>query len=366
MPITLTTESWMLNEDGTPILEPAIFHRAMNDHYREKYGGLSRPVIGDDIFDLPQPAWALENLIQENGFTLVHAKQGSGKTFMTIDWALVLNHPDRPQWMGQKKQKTYKVMYVMTEGFGHLPARVKAWMLGMEETNPKVVWVRDTVRMQRSTTNPDEPWSPQVTGLMKMYHDNECNLLILDTLANTFVGNENQQQDANQYLDAIRMFQEFGPVVVVHHNTKGEDEYRGSTVLAGAADTMVSLKQDEKTKIIQLRVTKQKDGEPDFGLAMRLKGVDLGWQDKWGGEVQAPYLRDIKGTLEALRDDQQQILSQLQTRGRLSAKMIAEALDADANTMTSRLKKMETGKFVTCDRDVDPQMWSAADKLETL
>lgn len=106
-------------------------------------------------------------------------------------------------------------------------------------------------------------------------------MLIVDTLANTFGGNENQQVDANSYLATLRMFQELGPVVVIHHNKKGEDEFRGSTALLGAVDTMVGVKQS-KHGVIDVTLTKQKDGDPAFKLSLRQR--EYRWKNQWNEE----------------------------------------------------------------------------------
>jgi hypothetical protein len=87
--LEFTPEEWMLpkkNADGTPWTEDQ-YHKAMNEFYREKYAGLSMPIRGDDIYSMKDPEWALENLIQDGGMTMIHGSPGAGKSLMAMDWA---------------------------------------------------------------------------------------------------------------------------------------------------------------------------------------------------------------------------------------------------------------------------------------
>jgi hypothetical protein len=271
--IEFTPESWMFDEDGQLLRDEALYHKAMNEYYAEKYAGLSKPIIGDDIYSLAEPEWALRNLIQADGLTMVHGSPASGKSLMAMDWAYTLAHPRLTEWAGQPKNRNYRPMYIFTEGLSGLQTRSIAWRMekGMETPSGEhgVVWVRDSVRLNR-TDDPKEPWSSQVTALFQMYNDYERDILFVDTLANTFGGNENSQQDANNYLAALRMFQQGGPVVIIHHNTKEGKEFRGSTVFEGAVDTKVAVEL-RGHDIVHLWITKQKDGDPNFGMDLKIK-----------------------------------------------------------------------------------------------
>lgn len=260
-------------DEGGVLLTGDSFEKAMNTHYSEKYAGLSRPILGLEVFSLKEPRWALKNLIQEDGITMIHGSPGSGKSLMAMDWAYCLAHPSLDGWMGQPRSRQFKPMYIFTEGIAGLRTRSQAWQMERNMDLPAdedgVLWVRDPVRLNR-TEDPKEPYTPQVAALFEMFNDYSRDLLIVDTLANTFGGNENSQQDANNYLATIRMFVNAGaPVVIVHHNTKEGNDFRGSTVFEGAVDTKVAVKESNAN--VHLYITKQKDGDPGFNLDMRIK-----------------------------------------------------------------------------------------------
>lgn len=280
-PRTFRFEQWQLEATS----EEEYF-RLMKEHYEERYRGLSTPILSRDaLLALPPPKWALRNLITQDGFTLVHGKPGSGKSFLAMEWAYVLGHESLDNWLGMKRDRRYKPMYVYTEGLAALQNRMRAWEMENGVIAPDIVIVRDAVKL-----NPPKGVSEQLAALEKLYVDQECDILFVDTLANTFSGNENQQEDANRYMAALKQFQRYGPVVVIHHNQREKNEYRGSSVFEGAADTMVSMERNAHGIFI-LKVEKQKDG--DMGFMMELVQNKHEWpkvpEDEWGHNPEDTY-----------------------------------------------------------------------------
>jgi len=350
--------TWMFGEDGE-LLRGDAFEKAMNQHYSDKYGGLSRPLIGAEVFDLSEPRWALENLIQEDGITMVHGSPGSGKSLMAMDWAYVLAHPNLTSWMGQERSRQFKPMYIFTEGIAGLRIRSQAWQEHYGEEVPDgedgVLWVRDAVRMNRSD-DPKEPWGAQMAALFEMFNDYKRDILFVDTLANTFSGNENSQQDANNYLAAIRMFVNAGvPVIIVHHNTKEGKDFRGSTVFEGAVDTKVAI--EENNGRVHLYITKQKDGDPGFSLDMRIKPYT--WQ---GGqrEYTSVALEENRGVVKVTRK-QQEILTIIEGLGaKATTTNVAVERQASLESTANMLDRMASALLVRKESD---DTWSVI--LET-
>jgi hypothetical protein len=208
-----------------------------------------------------------------------------------------------------------------------------------------VLWQRDSVRLNR-TDDPEEPWSSQVSALFQQFNDYECDMLFIDTLANTFGGNENSQQDANNYLAAIRMFVNAGaPVVIVHHNTKEGDDSRGSTVFEGAVDTKVAVKESKGK--VHLYITQQKDGDPGFNLNMRLKVYD--WTDN-DRDFSSVVLEE--NLAPQLTSKQHEILGILEAHGGLGLAELAEARGTSKQAANDMLQRMLEVGLVIQDDDL--------------
>jgi len=345
MKYTPRTPPWLVDENGERIQPESEAHHSelMNEYMAKEYVGLSAPIFGDDIFSLPDPVWALRNLIQQDGLTILHGQPGSYKSFVAMDWAYSLSAPQSTGWMGQPRSKQFRPMYLFTEGMAGLKNRTLAWkaerQIDTAQMNSSVVFVRDRVPLNPDTRDADNPFSQQTASLVKMYNDNRCDILFIDTLANTFVGNENQQQDANSYLRTLSLFLAGGPVVLVHHNKKGENEFRGSTVFAGAVDTLVSM---EKTSAgAKLEIAKQKDGPEDFFL--HLKAQEHRWQGQYAEQSSIALVNTTADHwMKPVHED---ILVLLQA-GAMTVRQVSEATGEGPQTVKPRLDKMvQRGKL---------------------
>ena len=349
-PRTHKTSPWLegMSRDFIVSLTEEEHAELMNDYMAEEYAGLSRPIIGDDIYEMEDPVWALKNLIQEDGLTILHGQPGSFKSFIAMDWAYSLSVSQSSGWMGQPRAKRFRPMYLFTEGMHGLKNRSLAWSAERGFPTPSgdqaVVWIRDRVGLN-ATANPEQPFTQQVASLVKMYNDYYCDILFIDTLANTFVGNENQQQDANSYLRTLSLFLEGGPVVLVHHNKKGEDEFRGSTVFHGAVDTLVSMKKTGEGSV-ELSISKQKDGPENFFLP--LQAVEHKWEGKFE-EQTSVALRDHNADFW-MKPAHGIIVDFLEINTYATVQELGQHLGVTPQTMKSRLDLMvRKGKLVLVD-----------------
>ena len=345
-----TPKTWMFDEAGN-IKRGDEFTKAMNDHYAAKYAGLSTPILGLEVFNLKEPEWALKNLIQEEGMTMIHGSPGAGKSLMAMDWAYTLAHPQLQHWFDQPKKRNYKPMYIFTEGISGLRTRSQAWQKEKGVTIPSddhgVLWIRDAVRLNR-TDDPENPWTPQVAALKEMFEDFDRDILFVDTLANTFGGNENSQQDANNYLAALRMFVNEGvPVVLVHHNKKDDKEFRGSTVFEGAVDTKVAL--ENSGGHIRLYITKQKDGDPGFHLQFRLKVYE--WEGDGGYELSSVVLEHMKSEAR-VTSKQAEILTHMELLEKNTTEAIAIARGGTLESTANMLRRMEETGLIAQGEDL--------------
>ncbi len=355
-PLQYTPDPWLFDEQGDRIVYETEeeYLELMNAYMAEQYAGLSHPIIGDAIYDLPDPVWALRNLIQEDGLTILHGQPGSFKSFIAMDWAYSLASPQSSGWMGQPRAKQFKPMYLFTEGIAGLKNRSIAWSKERGMTTPSmddaVIWVRDRVGLN-SVADPANPFTQQVASLVKMYNDYHCNILFIDTLANTFVGNENMQQDANSYLRTLSLFQAGGPVVLIHHNKKGEDEFRGSTVFHGAVDTLVSMKKTGEG-MAKLSISKQKDGPENFYLD--LKAVKHAWEGDYKQQDSIALATDRPDpwTLQVYVD----ILRALDKPR--TVKEVSDRVMETPQTTKSRLDRMVEGGKLRIVDDVKPTTYT--------
>jgi hypothetical protein len=225
------------------------------------------PVVSDlEAETLPPPEWGLHGIYTHGGLTVLFGPRGLGKTFLALGWSF--SHATGMAWHG-RDVKPGRVVYIMGEGRGGLPTRVRAQKdhLGIHG-EAGVYFITTAVPMlnmaevDRLISTIETLGTPPVT-------------IVWDTLSRTFCGgDENSSKDMAMYVAAIdRVKETFGSTAIVQHHTGhgSAERERGSSVLGGAADTIVALRNQDGT--IEMTCEKQKDSREFEPLLLNLRPV---------------------------------------------------------------------------------------------
>ena len=211
----------------------------------------------NELLRLPPPTWLIEPVLPAGGLVGLYGEPGAGKSFVAIDMALSVatgvdwhTHPVTPGF----------VLYVSAEGGSGIGKRAAAWLSskGISSWKPDMGWLTESI--------PIMPTSEDMDVLFRRFNDEldiYPKLVVIDTLARCFDGDENTQADMGRFIAGVdRMRREFGAtVLVVHHTRLDAERERGSTAFRGAADTMLALERRKQDGILTLTCNKQKDAE---------------------------------------------------------------------------------------------------------
>lgn len=237
-----------------------------------------------ELLELKPPPWLIEGTLPQLGLLAVYGAPGDGKTFAVLDMAMCV--ATGTPWHGKAVQKGY-VIYISAEGGGGIGKRVGAWLdeHGIGKDDYATVMARfivSTISVHPDSEDLQEILNATVDDpeyqheLANYVDDDEAQpplLIVVDTLARCFVGDENQQEDMGAFVRALDALRENNQatVLVVHHTNAGGDRERGNTAFRGACDTMVQVSKDDME--LTLRCTKQKDAEPFADLSLTLTPV---------------------------------------------------------------------------------------------
>lgn len=222
-----------------------------------------------ELLRLPPPEYLIDGILPAGGLVGLYGPPNHGKSFAAVDMALSVA-TGRP-WQGHPTKQGY-VIYVAAEGGVGMSKRVRAWVTeyAVDAKFAAVAWLTQALPIQSD--------SADMNTLFERIND-EINeqpaLVIIDTLARCFDGDENMQEDMGKFIGGVdRLRREFdATVIVVHHTRLDADRERGSTAFRGAADTMIGVKQERKTGVITFTCDKQKDDESFASMDVRLKVV---------------------------------------------------------------------------------------------
>lgn len=208
-----------------------------------------------ELLEMPPPVWMIDSLIPQSALVAVYGESETFKSFWAIDLAMSVGAG--VPFMGKPTQKGF-VVYVAAEGGGGLAKRVLAWLVA-HDLDPKDVdisFVLESVSVGSNT--------PDVERL-KHRLDNELRrkptLIVFDTLARCFEGDENQQEDMGTFINGIdTLRKEYGCTnMVVHHTGVNTSRARGSTALRSGVETMICIERQED--VLSITCDKQKDAE---------------------------------------------------------------------------------------------------------
>ena len=222
------------------------------------------------LMTMPPVEWMIDGVLTKHGFSVMYGAPGTGKSFIAIDMALSMAHG--LAWHGRATRQGV-VLYIAGEGVGGLGKRVKAWKLHNQ--------VEDTGLLRVLPMAVDMMDEESIDKLLRTIDslDEQFSCLVIDTVARSMTGEENSATDMSAFIrgcDAVKHHTGCG-LLAIHHAGKdasrGINSMRGSSALAGAADTVLAVGKAES--IVALSMDKQKDAEPMDKITFEMTPVAL-------------------------------------------------------------------------------------------
>jgi hypothetical protein len=214
----------------------------------------------DQLTDEPVQ-WLIEDLIPAKAFAAIYGKPGSFKSFVAIYLSQMIA-AGKPAFEKPTTQGT--CLYIAGEGQAGLKKRSDASRIAHDiEPSVPLYFIKRSLNLSSTLEDMQE--------LIKEIRELGIapSLIVIDTLARNFVGDENSSSDMSQFISVIGelIAQLSCSVLVVHHAGKDESKgMRGSSALLGAVDaelecTRTSDEEDKDHLTGKLTTTKQKESE---------------------------------------------------------------------------------------------------------
>lgn len=203
----------------------------------------------------PQPPieYLVDGLISRGSVSIFYGTPGSKKTYSLLHLgACVANGTS---WLGMSTNKARVLIVDEESGEIRLARRLREIMLG-EVLDPDLPFQYVCLAGFRL----DDDKDPVL--LESLITETKAELVIFDALADLMSGDENSKQDTQPVLTSLRRIAERtgAALVVIHHSNKNGD-YRGSSAIKGAVDTMIHVTSEDGTNRIDFKSEKNRDGE---------------------------------------------------------------------------------------------------------
>jgi hypothetical protein len=224
---------------------------------QRKGPGRRVPVLRlDALRDASQAiGWTVKHVIPSASIGMLFGGSGTFKSFIALDLALHVAHG--LPWMGRKTESG-QVLYIAAEGGAGLWGRVEAWHRSrrMQWADAPLYVVPQAVDLTVDAWRVVD--AAQAIGA-------QPRLVIVDTLSQTYSGEENSANEMAAYLREIglrfRALWDCAVLLIHHSGHEATERPRGSSAIRANLDYMLSVFRDEKEMIGTLACVKQKDGE---------------------------------------------------------------------------------------------------------
>jgi hypothetical protein len=215
--------------------------------------------------------WIIKGVLPQGELVVLFGESGSGKSFFALDMGAAIARG--VEWRGRRVRQG-RVVYIAAEGGGGVRKRLAAYAihhgisledlnLGVIHAAPNLLEKADAVDVARAiaTTGP-------------------CDLVIVDTFAQTMPGNENAGEDVGKALAHCKGIHlaTGATVMLIHHAGKDTSKgARGWSGLKAAADTEIEVSRLTTGRMA--RLSKQKDGEDGSSWGFDLNTVAVGMDE---------------------------------------------------------------------------------------
>ena len=235
-----------------------------------------RIVIRDAAYYLserPPIEYIVERLIAESSVNVWFGQWGAKKTWAAIDLAVCV--ASGKQWLGMATEPCNVLIIDEESGDTRLANRIKDTMRGElgQMANASVPIKSVSLAQFNLLKRPDD-----ADLLARLVLELDAKLIIIDALADVMLGgDENAVKDTQPVFANLRFIAELtgAAFIVIHHANKGGG-YRGSSAIAGAIDTLLSVESKQDNSLITFKTEKMRDGEP-LNFACEANWTDEGF-----------------------------------------------------------------------------------------
>jgi hypothetical protein len=257
-------------------LRPALDTLAVN-------GDATALLDDEELMHVEAPPPLVEGILPSDSHVQLFGASGSYKSFVALD--LACHVATGLDWHGHSVKRGL-VVYVCAEGGFGMKARVAAWKRSYNYSGKLGVYFF----CSRVAITPKQSDVAALISRILTKLPSQPSLVILDTKARNYEGNENATEDESLFVvgcDLLRAA--FGACIfVVHHTGWTEaDRGRGSSAAYAALDTEIQCSKDAAR--VTLHCTKQKDSEAFQDLAFEAiaehQSLVLKPMDQAGGKL---------------------------------------------------------------------------------
>ena len=236
-------------------------------------------------------AWLIHRYLEKDTLAVMFGPPGKGKSFIALDLSCCIATDTAFHGLPVAQGA---VFYIAGEGHNGIARRLNAWaVLNGVSLDGAPLFISEGPTDLASAAN-----AARVAEAVQALADKtgaHPELIVIDTLARNFGGDENSATDVGQFVRHVDIHLRHrwkATTLIVHHSGKdGERGARGSSALKGAADAEYEVSRHDDDKLMRLTARKMKDADEPPPLAFELVSVPV--LDNTGSPIGGAALRSV-------------------------------------------------------------------------
>ncbi|EMD1176058.1 AAA family ATPase [Vibrio harveyi] len=293
--------------------------------------------------------WILNGFIPKESLGVMYGKSGSRKSFIAIDISCAI--ATGSLWHNKITRKG-AVVYVAAEGQMCISKRVKAWEIATGQQVKQLYILGQAVVMSDTTAQSN---LIQAIHMLEKHNDIKVELIVLDTLARNFGGDENSGDAMGKFIRGCDLVKSStgASVLCIHHSGKDVSKGgRGHSSLNAAIDCEFQVVHNSKTGLTTLNNTKMKDAEEAQDVVFDFQPIELGITSEEGEPITSLALltpATFKNNQSSTNDENNPVLKALRdafggccTREELRTHCYPPKEGVAANTTNQKFKRALT------------------------
>jgi AAA domain len=229
------------------------------------------PIRCKDIILSKARPYLVRRLLPRDGLIVIWGPPKCGKTFWTLDIAM---HVARGLDYRGYRVHQGTVIYIASEGERGLSARIEVLrQSGLAGGDPAFYLLSSRLNLVKDVDT-------LIADIRTTLGEDQCVLIVIDTLNRTIAGSESKDEDMGAYIGAAdRLREAFGAAIaLIHHCGINGDRPRGHSSLGGALDAQIAVEKNGANHVIAT-VEWMKDGPEGEMVASQLVPVEIGFDE---------------------------------------------------------------------------------------
>ncbi|HHQ8347811.1 TPA: helicase RepA family protein [Salmonella enterica subsp. diarizonae] len=255
------------------------YHQQTNHTVYKTKSGINY-TKGFNGFDMDND-YIIDGVLGANDLSVMVAPPKMYKTFASVH--LACSVASGVSFAGHDIDKKGLVIYIAAESGAGVKKRINAWCKERQYSRPNVINdIEKNLVVISAPIRPTQDASKQAfleaIKEIEQIEGSEATLIVFDTLARCYEGDENSTKDMSAFVGAIDdiKLETDCAALIVHHTSK-EGQIRGSTALTGAYDSRFDISRYDYNGeyFLKFTVSVLKEGACPAPFFFQLKSHDI-------------------------------------------------------------------------------------------